>query len=299
VSESEQWRLVLDPPVLLPDRQASLTVSYTPRRDMEARGVFASLRCVERYRYDTTESSAAPDGTTRTRQVTHTDHHEIHRLDFELAGPVRLVRGQPETWRAPFDVPALGPATFEGEELRCDWILEAKVDLPMRLDERTETTVWVAQPRALLKAGVVDTGQYGLFEEAPANVDAYPAQIRLDPVPICLGEPFSGSFTVETPEPIEVQEVRLELRVHAEVTRSGGHQEEITVQRGRLVTDAGRFGGSFATHAFTADAMPAWLPSIDLPHGRARATFHVVLARAWAQDIHYVRDVALATTREL
>jgi hypothetical protein len=299
VAESERWQLALDPPVLLPDRQASLAVAYTPDRDLEARGVVASLRCVERYRYDTTESSAGPDGTTRSRQVTHTDHQEIHRLDFQLAGPGRLVGGQHETWHVRFDVPGLGPATFEGEELRCDWFLEAKVDLPMRLDERSEMTVRVAQPTALLKAAVVDTGQYGLFEEAPANVDAFPAQIRLDPVPLCLGEPFSGSFTVETPEPIEVQEVRLELRVHAEVTHSGGHQEEITVQRGRLVTDAGRFGGSFGTHAFTADAIPAWLPSIDLPHGRARATFHVILARAWAQDIHYVRDVALATTREL
>ena len=32
--------------------------------------------------------------------------------------------------------------------------------------------------------------------------------------------------------------------------------------------------------------------------GRA-GSFHVILARAWAPDIHYVRDVALATTREL
>ena len=54
-----------------------------------------------------------------------------------------------------------------------------------------------------------------------------------------------------------------------------------------------------AVHCFTADAAGAWLPSVDLPHGRARGVFHVILARAWAQDIHYVRDVALATTREL
>jgi hypothetical protein len=42
----------------------------------------------------------------------------------------------------------------------------------------------------------------------------------------------------------------------------------------------------------------AWLPSIDLPHGRARAEFHVILAQAWAPDIHYVRAVAVATTAE-
>ena len=299
MSETEPWQVTLDPPVLLPGRQAKLAVTFTPPRDLDAHGVAASLRCVERYRYDTTESGAGPDGTARTRQVTRTEYDELHRIDFALAGPTRLVRGQPETWRAEFEVPGLGPATFEGEELRCEWILEAKVDLRMAFDERTEIAVPVAQPTALLKAGVVATGQYGLFEEAPANVDAYPAQIRLDPVPICLGEPFSGSFTVETPEPIEVQEVRLELRVQAKVTHRGGRQEEITVQRGRLAADAGQFGGPFAAHSFTADAVEAWLPSIDLPHGTARASFHVILARAWQPDIHYVRDVALATTREL
>jgi len=41
------------------------------------------------------------------------------------------------------------------------------------------------------------------------------------------------------------------------------------------------------------------LPSIDLPHGRARGRFHVILARDWAPDTHYERDVAIATTAEL
>lgn len=299
MSDTESWQLEVDPPVLLPGRTASFIVHFTPDRNLHARGVSAVLRCVERYRYDTSETNAGPDGTARTRSVTHTDHHEIHRLDFPLAGPLSMTAGQQHTWRFQLEVPGLGPATFEGEELRCDWTLEAKVDLPMRLDERLERRVLVAQPTALLEAGVVDTGQYGLFEEAPTNLDAYPAQIRLEPVPICLGEPFGGSFTVETAEPIEVQEVRLELRVHAQVSVSGGHREEIAVQYGRLEADGSRFGGPFAVHSFTADPVDAWLPSIDLPHGSARAVFHVILARAWAPDIHYVRDVALATTRVL
>jgi hypothetical protein len=210
-----------------------------------------------------------------------------------------MAAGQPLQWSLDLEAPGLGPATFEGEELRCDWILEAKVDLPMKQDERLETSVHMAQPTALLNAGVVATGQYGLFEEAPTNVDAFPAQVRLEPVPLCLLEPFAGSFTVETDEPIEVQEVRLELRVKVTGTSAGGRDEEILVQRGELEADGGRFGGAFAVHRFTADAAGAWLPSIDLPHGRARGVFHVILARAWAQDIHYVRDVALATTREL
>jgi len=293
------WHLAVDPPVLLPDRKATFTLTFTPTRDLDSRGVSAAVRCIERYRYDETETSMGADGKTTSRSVTRTVEDELHRADFALAGPGRLAAGQTQTWTFAMDMPGLGPATFEGEELRCDWIVEAKVDLPMALDERFATHVRVAQPTALLEAGVVDTGQYGLFDEAPSNVDAFPAQIRLEPVPICLGEAFSGRFTVQTAEPIEVQEVRLELRVHARVTHGGGHQEEILVQHGRLQADGNRFGGEFAVHPFAADAVDAWLPSIDLPHGTARGMFHIILARSWAPDIHYVRDVALATTRVL
>lgn len=295
----DQWTVEVDPPVLLPGRNATVAVSYTPDRDHESRGATAVLRCIERYRYSRTETRTGANGAVTSHQVTKTGEEELARLETSLAGPGRFVRGQPQTWQFEVEVPPLGPATFEGEVLRCDWTLEAKVDIPMGLDDRIIHVVHVAQPTALLRAGVVATGQYGLFEEAPANVDALPAQIRLEPTPIRLTEPFAGSFTVETDEPIEVQEVRLELRVKAEVTVSGGHEEEILVGVGRLDADAGRFGGEFRTHRFNADAPGAWLPSVDLPHGRARGSFHVILARAWAPDIHYVREVALATTAEL
>ena len=225
MSEPEdRWQLSVEPDPLLPGRPAHLTLRFTPESDLEARGASAVLRCVETYRYDTTETSTGADGRTTSRTVTKTGHQEIHRIDYELQGPGRMAAGQPLQWGLDLEAPGLGPATFEGEELRCDWILEAKVDLPMKQDERLETSVHMAQPTALLNAGVVATGQYGLFEEAPTNVDAFPAQVRLEPVPLCLLEPFAGSFTVETDEPIEVQEVRLELRVkvHGHVSRRTG-----------------------------------------------------------------------------
>jgi hypothetical protein len=293
------WQISLDPPVLLPGNRVTARLTYTPPRDHEARGVAVVLRCVESYRYDKTETRTGPNGQVTSRRVTRTGHEELHRSEVALAGPTRFVAGQAQSWEAEFEVPGLGPASFHGEVLRCDWTLEAKVDIRMAADQRLEQTVHVAQPMALLRAGVVSAGQYGLFEEAPANVDAFPAQIRLEPVPICLLEPYAGTFTIETQQPVEVQEVRLELRVKVEVTVSGGHSEEILVGVGRLDVTDEPFGGAFDRHGFHADAPGAWLPSIDLPHGRARGEFHVILARRMARDIHYVRDVALATTAEL
>ncbi|HEY8921029.1 MAG TPA: hypothetical protein VIN32_00185 [Candidatus Limnocylindria bacterium] len=287
-----RWAVQLDPPVLLPGRSVSVNLTYTPDRDHDGRAVRARLRCRERYRYSRTEGT----GSTAHR-VTRTGVEELARIEAEIAGGQRFVRGQPVSWHVSFDVPELGPATFEGDVLRCDWTLEANIDLPMGLDPRVEETVHVAQPMALLRAGVIDTGQFGLFETAPVNVDALPAQIRLKPVPVSLQSPFEGAFTVEAGVGT-VQEVRLELRLVSEVTVRGGHHDEIVAWRGVLAGPR-QFGGALAEHPFTAEATGEWLPSVDLPHGRARGQFHVILAQEWAPDIHYVRDVALATTTEL
>lgn len=289
-----RWAVQLDPPVLLPGRSVAVSLAYTPDRDHEGRGVRAVLRCQERYRYSRTEGS----GNT-ARKVTHTSVEELARIEVRLADAQRFVAGQPITWHTSFDVPGLGPATFEGDALRCDWTLEANVDVAMGIDPLVVQTVHVAQPMALLRAGVIDTGQYGLFEEAPVNLDALPAQVRLEPVPISLHSPFEGVFTVEMAGRSEVQEVRVELRVLSEVTVKGGHRDEIVVWRGTLVAGPAPFGGPLAEHPFRADAIGAWLPSVDLPHGRSRGRLHVILAQAWAPDIHYQRDVALATTSEL
>ena len=256
MADTDRWTVVLDPPVLLPGRTARVSLTYRPDHDHESRGVNAMLRCVERYRYSRTETRTAANGMVTSHRVTKTSQDELARIEVTLAGAGRFVGGQPETWQFELEVPALGPATFEGDVLRCDWTLEAKVDIPMGADERLTQSVRVAQPMALLRAGVVATGQYGLYEEAPANVDHYPAQIRLEPTPICLTEPFSGSFTVETAEPIEVQEVRLELRVKAEVTVRGGHEEEILVGVGRLAVRRAASAASSAPIGFMRMRMP-------------------------------------------
>lgn len=290
-----EWALDLDPPVLLPSRPVVARIRYVPDSDHEARGVRAVLRAVETYQYRRTESSGK---TTRT--VTRTGHDEVARLEAILAGPTAFRRGEEVAWEVTFDVPPLGPATFEGTDvLRCDWTLEVSCDLAWSGDDRMVAPVRVAQPTALLRAGVVATGQYGLFEDAPVNVDAYPAQIRIDPVPLSVAHPFSGELRIETAEPIEVQEVRLELRVHPRCTDHRGLEDELLIASGRLDTPTGTFGGAFASHPFTADAPEVWTPSVDLRHGIARARFHVILALAWRPDIHYVRDVALASTTDL
>ncbi len=293
------WAATLDPPVLLPSRDARVVVIFTPDRALKTRGVRAALIGTETYRYRRSETTSGANGSMTTRTVERTATSEVGRLETALAGEGELAAGRPLQWEWTLHVPDLGPATFEGSVLRCDWELRVTVDRPMARDAELRLPVRVAQPSALLRAGVVDAGQYALFEEAPANVDAHPAQIRLQPVPLDIALPFRGGVTLETAEPVPVQEVRLELRVHARVTVAGGMEEEVVVAHGRLEADGGTFGGPMASHAFTADAPRAWLPTVDLPHGTARAAFHVILAKAWARDVHYIRDVALCSTTDL
>jgi len=194
-------------------------------------------------------------------------------------------------------VPALGPATFEGTELRVDWEVRANLDVS-GFDPKVELPVRVLQPTALLRAGVIDVAQFALFDEAAAGADGLAGAIRLEPVPLCVGEPFRGTLTLDAGSKRQVQEVRLELRVTAAATVSGGRKETITMWAGRLA-EAGEFGGASGSHAFEGILDGRCLPTVRTPHGRADATFHVVIATAWARDPHLVRDVAICSTTEV
>lgn len=289
------WRVEADPAILLPSRPFAFRIGFRPGADIEARAVRAVLRAVETYQYRRTQQAGKA-----TTVVTHTDHDEVVRIEEPLAGSTTLYAGDEVVWALSSALDHLAPATFEGSDvLRCDWTLEVSIDRAWKADARCVVPVRVAQPTALLRAGVVETGQYGLFEEAPVNADAHPAQIALDPVPLSVAHPFTGAFRLQTPEVIEVQEVRIELRVRTKCSERGGLDDELVVARGELDTPTGRFGGPFAEHRFSGSAPGAWTPSVDLRHGHARARFHVILARAWKPDIHYVRDVALSSAVEL
>ncbi|HET9344400.1 MAG TPA: hypothetical protein VFO05_01760, partial [Candidatus Limnocylindrales bacterium] len=176
------------------------------------------------------------------------------------------------------------------------WRIEVKLDVP-GFDPDVSMDVVVLQPTALLRAGVVDVGQFALFPSADvAGADAR-GSIALDPVPLCIGAPFGGLLSVSTGRQ-KLQEVRLELRTRVEVTDVSGKEEDITLWSGRVAGE-GEFGGTEAAMAFDGALPDRWLPTIRLPHSRADGRFHVILAKAWAQDTHLVRDVAICSTVDL
>src|SRR3989442_4296414 len=114
-------------------------------------------------------------------------------------------------------------------------------------------------------------------------------------MPLVSGTAFWGRVVVHVPGRIRVRGVRAELRVLVEATVPQGESQTITLWAGLLDT-AGPTGSEDLAGDRTFDVsgtLPATaLPSIELPHGKTSATFHVILDRPMAVDTHLSRDVA-------
>jgi hypothetical protein len=286
------FRLDLETDRLLPGRVATGSVRIDVRSGIEARGIIAALIATEMWQ--TTDTETRADGTTHTETETHRE--ELRRLPVMLSGPATFGPGESREFHVEIPVPPLGPATFEATVASLTWRLEVKLDIP-GFDPDVTADVVVLQPTGLLRAGVIDVGQFALFPSADADGGDARGSIALDPVPLCLGAPFGGRLSVAIPRQ-KLQEVRLELRTHVEVTAVSGKNEDITLWTGRAAAE-GEFGGDETATAFAGELPARWLPTVRLPHSRADGQFHVILAKAWAPDTHLVRDVAICSTTEL
>jgi hypothetical protein len=284
--------LELDRATLLPGRLVDGEVRVTSHGGGEIRGARVTLVGTERWRYDKVTSDA--QGHARTEIAT--DEEDLPAVPVAVLGATGFGRGETRTVGFQLPVPDLGPATFEATELAVDWQVRVNLDVP-GFDPSLAMAVRILQPTALLRAGVVDLAEFALYPEAAAEADGFGGSVWLDPSPLCIGAPFKGRITLEAAPARRVQEVRLELRVKAESTVSGGRDETLTLWTG-VVAGPGEFGGA-QTIEFASDLPEIWLPTIATKHGRADAQFHVIIATAFARDPHLIRDVTICSTREL
>jgi hypothetical protein len=265
--------LELDSDRLLPGRLVNGVLRISSRGGGDFRAARVSLGGTESWRYDETTM----DAQGRPRTETRTGSEPLPNNPVALSGPLTLSAGQSRDFPFQLPVPELGPATFQGTELAVDWTVRANLDVP-GFDPSVEMAVVVLQPTALLRAGVVTVAEFALYPAAEGEADGIRGSIWLDPSPLCVGAPFTGRLDLEMGAPRKVQEVRLELRVLAEATVSGGGSKSFT---------------------FAGDLPEQWLPTIETHHGRSDAQFHVIIATAWARDPHLVRDVAICSTTEI
>ena len=293
-SHGVDWELSLERVDLLPGTTAKGTVTLVANHGTDARGLIAALIATEQWQYTETTT----DGQGHTSSHTVTKKEELQRLPVQLASQVSLAPGERREIAFEVPVPPLGPATLEATVSRLTWDLEVKLDRPGEFDSAIVVPVTVLQPTALLMAGVVRVEEFALYEAADSATDEARASVAIRPMPICVGQPIEGHLTIETSHQLDLQEIRLEIRVKVKATVSSGLDEELTLWAGQLV-GPGPFGGTSQVIAFQGTIPATHLPTIELPHGRTDATFHVILARAWARDPHLVRDIAVCSTTEI
>ncbi|HJW22661.1 MAG TPA: hypothetical protein VJ506_09550 [Candidatus Limnocylindrales bacterium] len=292
-SHGTWWHVELDRSTLIPGQLVDGRLRIRADDPVEARGLVVALTGVEHWRHRVTHTDA--EGHPSTTVVTSTGD-PVHEPVL-LGGPISLASGETLERSFQLPVPPLGPASLDAEDAGFEWTLEAKLDVAGDLDRRLEAAVVVAQPMALLRAGAIQLGEFALYERADIAGDGITGTIELRPMPLVCGEPFSGRVELHVPGRLRLQEVRAEIRVHVEATVSEGEKQDVPAWIGAL-SPAAEVGGDLAYDV--AGALPSTpLPSSELPHGRAGATFHVILAVAWAPDTHLVRDVAIASTSEV
>lgn len=291
-SHGVDWTVELERDRLLPGRLVGGRVTVTAHDDIDARRLVVALIGDEAWQHEETTSDGQGHSTTRTV----TSNAELPRVPVELSGPIHLGAGETRTWPFALPVPSLGPASVEATVLRVTWTVEAKLDRP-GFDSAIDFTVRIAQPVALLRAGVVHVGEFALYPAADAAVADLTAAIELDPLPLCAGSPFRGHVTLRSGTTRRLQEIRAEIRVHVKATVSSGKSETVTLWSAILVP-ALEFSGERRLD-FDGMLNDVALPTIETAHGRTEPSFHLILATAWARDPHLVRDVSIATTLEL
>ena len=292
-SHGVAWQLELDSDRLVPGRLTAGTLTVAPRDSMDARGLVAALVAIEHWQHEETTTDGQGHSSTRTV----TSRNELRREPVAVTGPLQLAGGETRTFPIQMPVPPLGPASLEATVAGLTWTFEAKLDQPGRPDSQIEVPVRVVQPVALLRAGVVPVGEFALYPDADAGRDGLTAAITLDPLPLCSGAAFHGSVILRTAAARRLQEIRAEIRVRVEATVSSGKDETITPWAAILVPALDVQGERVIQ--FEGSLADTPLPTIELPHGKASAAFHLILATAWARDPHLVRDVTIATTLEL
>jgi hypothetical protein len=293
-SHGVAWTLNLERDDLIPGQLARGRLRLSVHDDLRTRGLIMALVATEQWQHQETHTDG--QGHTSTRTVTSTD--ELLREPVQLLPPTDLHAGETRDLAFEVPVPPLGPASLEATVSRLSWELEAKLDVPSGFDSAINIPVRVLQPTALLRAGVVRVAEFALYPKADSTADGAKASLGFDPMPLCVGGPFTGRLTVATERPLMLQEIRLELRVHVEATVNGGLEEDVTAWVASLGGEGKLAAGSHA-YEFSGQVPPRDLPTIELPHGRTDAAFHVILARPMARDTHLVRDVAICSTTEI
>jgi hypothetical protein len=293
---------------LVPDTDSPVRIIVDFEKPTRVRGIHAAFHAAERTEATYTVTTSDGKGKTRTETRTAVEFHDIVHEPFLLFGKRRMGffsrlidslltwfgRGKHELverGRKEFEInlkiPPDAPPSFKARKCEVFYRLEVQIDLPIKVD-------WT-------KSRSFDVGRQGATDDVNPVHGVFPDQagrsfwdrtmgknvtlnLAIDRDSMSPGEQALAMLTVETPEPLNVNGISVEL-VGTESTTAQGHKDSHIHRHPLQAVDSPNVISSESVHEFDLR-----IPEIDGPFTQNGKNFDVCwsievrLKVPWAKD---------------
>ncbi len=294
---------------LFPGETKTVKVRIRFDKPTRVRGIRAEFHGAEKTEATYTTTSTDSKGKTQTKTQTATQYVDIVREKLLLQGSERkgffarlldslatwfgggqhtLVQPGELEFSVPVKIPEHAAASFKGKKCQIFYRLTVSVDLPIRVDwcESTEFEV-VTEPRPPESIHPVhavfpdENGRSfweGIFGKSVA------LNLAVERNTMACGDSALGMLTVETPEPLKVDEIGLCL-VGKESVSAHGHTDSHVHRHELGNVESPNLISSESVHEF-----PIAIPEFDGPWTQSGSNFEVSwmlearLKVPWAKD---------------
>ncbi len=295
-------------PRLIRDRETPVTIVIDFDRPTRVRGIHATFHAAERTEATYTVTTTDAKGRARTETRTAVEFCDIVKQPFLLFGSSRkgffsrlldslltwFGGGQHEImepgrkeFALSLKIPSQAPASFQGEKCEVFYRLHVQVDLPVKIDW-SRTHSFSVGPK--IPQHEVNPVHVVLPDEAGRSFwdrtlgKEVTLNLALDRDTLSAGESALAMLTVETPQPLKLDEISVEL-AGTESTRADGHTDSYIHRHPLDNIDSPNILSGDSVHEFNIR-----IPEIEGPHTGSGANFsiswciEVRLRVPWAKD---------------
>ena len=274
----------------------------------KVRGIHATFHAAERTEATYTVTTTDSKGKTRTETKTAVEYRDIAKETFLLFGSEKLgclssLTDSLATWfgggkhevvepgqkefSVSLKIPNQSPASFKGEKCEVFYRLQVDVDIPIKFDWSNTHSFEVGphiSNRDINPVHVIfpdESGRSFWDRTFGKNVTL---NLAIDRDTLSVGEQALAMLTIETPEPLQISEISVEL-VGTESTKAQGHTDGHVHRHSLGNVESPNVISNESAHEFDIQ-----IPKIDGPYTQTGANFsvdwqiEVRLKVPWAKD---------------
>ncbi len=285
---------------LVRGQETSVRVVVRFDKPMKVRGIRCRFYGAEKTEATYTTTSTDSKGKTKTETKTATEYNEIVSQEFLLHGDKRMgffarLLDSLATWTGGgkhqviepgerefsvnLKVPENAPASFKGKKCEVFYKLDVSVDLPIRIDWSESQNFDVA-PSDVDAATinpvhiVFPDGSARSFWDKTFGKDVK-LNLALDRDTFSVGDWGQAMLTVESPEPLKVDDTEISL-VGTESSEAQGHSDSQTYKHSLGKIESAKVLTNESVHEFEI-----LIPKLDGPCSQTGKKFDV----SWAIEI--------------